>query len=56
MGKRCPNLGRSANFWQLWSNIDWDAIGMSMAELQVNLCRWVSKFMSGLFAHGKNMQ
>jgi len=39
----------------IWKTIDWDSIGRAMQEILVNRRRWVSKYVSGHFATGKNM-
>jgi len=40
----------------IWNTIDWESIGWAMKELPINRRRWVSKYVSGHFATGKNMQ
>jgi len=40
----------------IWKTIDWESIGRAMKELPINRRRWVSKYVSGHFATGKNMQ
>jgi len=40
----------------IWNTIDWESVGWAMKELPINRRRWVSKYVSGHFATGKNMQ
>jgi len=40
----------------IWNTFDWASIGRAMKEIPINRRRWVSKYVSGHFATGKNMQ
>jgi len=40
----------------IWNTINWESIGRAMKELPINRRCWVSKYVSGHFATGKNMQ
>jgi len=40
----------------IWNKINWVSIGRAMRELPINWQCWVSKYVSGHFATGKNMQ
>jgi len=40
----------------IWNKIDWISIGRAMMELPINCRCWVSKYISGHLAMGKNMQ
>jgi len=39
----------------IWNKIDWESIARAMREIPLNRQRWVSKYVSGHFATGKNM-
>jgi len=40
----------------VWKTIDWKSVHRAMREIPLPRRRWVSKFISGHFSHGKNMQ
>jgi len=40
----------------IWNTFDWASIGRAMKEIPINRRRWVSKYVSGHFATGENMQ
>jgi len=40
----------------IWNKINWTSIGRAMKELPINHQCWVSKYVSGHFTMGKNMQ
>jgi len=40
----------------IWSTIDWPSFHRAISETPLHRRHWVSKFVSGHFAHGKNMQ
>jgi len=54
----------AVKYWQqcckplpmIWATIDWSSCQCTMSEIPLHCQRWVSKFISGHFAHGKNMQ
>ncbi len=54
----------ASKYWQhrrsltpaIWAKIDWPSYQRAMLEIPLHRRRWVSKFVSGHFAHGKNMQ
>jgi len=57
------NGQRTSDYWMkrwsmtqgIWTKIDWESIRRAMHEILVNHRQWVSKFVSGHFATGKNM-
>jgi len=58
------NGSLAIKYWQqchhllalIWSTIDWSSFNWAMLEIPLHCRCWVSKFVSGHFAHGKNMQ
>jgi len=62
----CSHINGSPviKYWQqcrklsaaIWSTIDWPSFHWAISELPLHCRCWVSKFVSGHFAHGKNMQ
>ncbi len=58
------NGSLAIKYWQqpcsitpaIWATINWSSYQHAMSEIPLHRRCWVSKFVSGHFSHGKNMQ